>query len=545
MIDLVFCRTLNSQSAVSITMANYASLLRDRNIAVSMTLINKKCSFAEQLMQMKGGNTLLCKINSDDYDRFFPVLRELQQQKKWKHVILCGPFAALNHETIIPKEPWVDGIILGYGEQAVIDQCSCLEQNEELNPHFDGVWRTANSEIVVNYPKTQFPLSELPVPARDIDADAPCTIANLEFSRGCNNRCCYCHMRAYNDLFGIKRTKKTVSQVMEDIKTLYALGKRYFVFNDSVFWNGFEDTDDVNMLCDLIVQSGMKIYFMVYLSLYRFPDEKLLRKMYDAGLIRVFVGVENPNAKVLHAIKEQEYPVAMFEKIKTQMDAMHISYHIGYMVFYPFSDMNQVCESVEYLHRIKKMHRVGILLERIRLIPGTPICQFMDHEHFDAQAIDKAYQYMIEDPLCEKLQTQLLHAFSTVLQDSYVQIELLCCNLDLLVSIVSHEYGNVDLIKEAMDHHRALIDAYNQLIYGFIRSAINCVKLGNDVGLTENFVKQYTDIGKELTRSWQRLYRCIGILPDSHTKDVFPFWPEWMKNEGEKWNELYQSTCCL
>ena len=373
MTHIVFCQTLNSQSAASVTMANYAALLRECGVAVHMTLLDKKRPFRGQFAQLADGKTLLCKINSDDFRLFFPELQAMKESGRWEHIILCGPFAALHYEKIMSRERWVDGIILGYGEQAVIDQCLRLERGEAIDPSIEGAWRLPQGGHAVNMPVSTFPLTDLPVPARDIEAADADTIGNLEFSRGCDNRCCYCHMRAYHDLFGVKRTKKTVDQVMADIERLYALGKRYLIFNDSVFWNGKADTAEVSELCDRIIASGMKIYFMVYLSLYRFPDEELLEKMYAAGLIRVFVGVENPNAMVLQKIKEQDYPVELFEKCRRVMERMHISYHIGYIVFYPFSDMEQARESIEYLHRIGKMHRVGILLERIRLIPNTPI----------------------------------------------------------------------------------------------------------------------------------------------------------------------------
>ena len=85
-------------------------------------------------------------------------------------------------------------------------------------------------------------LKELPCPSRDVDETQRENIANLEFSRGCENRCRYCHLRVYYEQYGLKRECKTVEQVMEEIQKLYAMGKRYCVFNDSVFWNDERDT---------------------------------------------------------------------------------------------------------------------------------------------------------------------------------------------------------------------------------------------------------------------------------------------------------------
>lgn len=545
MIHFIFCRTLNSQSAASVTMANYAALLRERHLSVRMTLIDKKKSFREQLEKLESGKYLLCKINADDYQMFFSELRKMKANGRWTKIILCGPFAALHYGKIMEQELWADGIILGYGEQAVIDQFLHLDRNGTIDTKVSGVWRLPNGCYAVNMPVASFPMKNLPLPARDIEAIDSCAIGNLEFSRGCDNRCYYCHMRAYNELFGISRTKKTVDQVMADLMHLYKMGKRYFIFNDSVFWNGSDDTEDVQEICKRIVASGMKLYFMVYLSLYRFPDEDLLRIMYNAGLIRIFVGVENQSANVLHKIKETEYPVRLFEKYRLVMEQMHISYHIGFIVFYPFSNVEQVRESIDYLHSIGKMHRVGILLERIRLIPGTPICRYLDKDKFNDSEIDTAYHYLIQDPLCEKLQTQLLDFFSNKLQDSYVQMELLCCNLNILESIMAHECGNISPIEEQVKTHRQLIEEYGNLIYTFIQKAIDDIQAGKNFQFDNGFVKKYAATGKALTKSWAVLQDALVRYTDTDARDVFPFWQEWMEKNGEKWDYLCTAACSL
>lgn len=151
-----------------------------------------------------------------------------------------------------------------------------------------GIWRTDRGGFVRRDIDRWFPLKELPCPERDIERTQKEKIANLEFSRGCENMCRYCHMRAYHEQYGLKRECKTVDQVMEDMENLYALGKRYFVFNNSVFWNDEADTSRLLEWCRRIETSGMKIFFHDLFISVSFSTYVIDRKAKSSGVDSYF-----------------------------------------------------------------------------------------------------------------------------------------------------------------------------------------------------------------------------------------------------------------
>lgn len=118
MFKFIFYRTLNSQSAVSVTVANLCGLLRSRGYDATMTLLEKKDSdIVSKICENKERYPILIyKVNSMDQEKTFPVLSELAKKKMFSKIYLIGPFASLNGERIMKLYHWVDGVILGTGE---------------------------------------------------------------------------------------------------------------------------------------------------------------------------------------------------------------------------------------------------------------------------------------------------------------------------------------------------------------------------------------------------------------------------------------------
>lgn len=525
MFKFIFYRTLNSQSATSLTVANLCSLLRSRGYDAVMTLLKKNDSNIASIISEDRDKypILIYKVNSMDQEKTFPVLSELAKEKVFAKIYLIGPFACLNGERIMKMCNWVDGIILGTGEYAVLElaremkESSCFERDIFVE---GGIWRTNSGNFVRREISRRLSLKELPCPARDIEKLQKEKIANLEFSRGCENLCRYCHLRAYYEQYGLKRECKTVDQVMEDLENLYAMGKRYFIFNDSVFWNNDGDTFRLLEWCQHMKASGMKIYFMIYLSLYHFPPMSLIERLKEVGLIRVFIGVESFDQRTIQTIKNSNYPSFMLKAIREKLRNLYISCHIGYIVFFPFSTLLQVEQSIEYLNSLGKMFRVGIILERLRLIPHTPMEQYMERSE---NVLDGAYAYKIDDEMAEKLQIQWTNIFEVQLNASYIKMELLCTAGDLAMSILMQDQEMVpEEVQLDYNHHKSNIETYNQRIYQFIKKSIEQVRNGQEILLTEQFERDYYDSMESLQASWQQLYRKMSEYTELELERMIP-----------------------
>ena len=528
MFKFIFCRTLHSQSAASVTTGNLCALLRAQGHTVEMNLIDiddADC-YAKIISHADEHRVLLYKVNSMDYAALIPLLEKAYQNKVFSRIFVCGPFATLNAERMMDYAPFIDGIILGYGEYTIRELANSLTRN--ANYEWDlgisgGVWRDYRSrQIVHNQVEKTIPLRELPLPARDIEMADRHAIANLDFSRGCENRCMYCHMRALLEKCQQKRERKSVDQVFEDIKYLYSLNKRYLIFNDSVFWNGEEDTPYIADLCNRIIESKMQVYLMIYLSMYHFPDDDLLKLMYRAGLIRIFIGIESNSKEVLAKIKDSEYPIERFPEIRERLNGMHISYHIGYLVFYPFSNMAQVTSSISYLNSIQKLYRVGIVLEKMRLIPFTPMSGYTD-SMAESFGLDRAYDYTFRDPVVEELYEKLHETFEQKLHATYIHMELLCCGMDLACSIFYHKRKQAfPELEKSIRKHRANSTKYNNAVYKYIQKVITNITEGKKSNIFSEFQEHYYECWHDLEVSWTGFMENMRDVADIELGNLIP-----------------------
>ena len=148
MFKFIFYRTLNSQSAVSVTVANLCGLLKSRGYDAAMALLEKKDpDIASKICENRERHPILIyKVNSMDYEKTFPVLSRLAKEKAFARIYLNGPFASLNGERIMMQYPWVDGVILGTGEYTILELAKIWEKAEDFEGDIfaeGGIWRTA------------------------------------------------------------------------------------------------------------------------------------------------------------------------------------------------------------------------------------------------------------------------------------------------------------------------------------------------------------------------------------------------------------------
>lgn len=118
-------------------------------------------------------------------------------------------------------------------------------------------------------------------------------IANLEFSSGCLYKCDFCHI----PLLAKKYHSKSIEQLINEIKYLITnLGKKYFVFNDSIFWRGNIDNQRILDFCEAVKKNNLRFYFMIYLTIEPKIPENILNSLREIGLIRIFFGIESISA---------------------------------------------------------------------------------------------------------------------------------------------------------------------------------------------------------------------------------------------------------
>jgi anaerobic magnesium-protoporphyrin IX monomethyl ester cyclase len=224
-------------------------------------------------------------------------------------VVAGGPHASAYPQAVM-SDPRFDYAVLGEGEVTFGKLVAAIRGGGALQG-IDGLVYRSNGSLEVS-PRQQYveDLDALPYPAWDLipirkyknftrmSNTGRGDFMALFTSRACPFRCLYCH-----NLFGKKFRQRSPENVFEEIRRLHDDYRiREFEVIDDIFNC---DMDRAKRICDLIIQSGMKIRLT-------FPngirgdhmDEELIRKLRQAGTIFMAFAVESASPRLQRLLKK-------------------------------------------------------------------------------------------------------------------------------------------------------------------------------------------------------------------------------------------------
>ncbi|MBI3305390.1 radical SAM protein [Candidatus Parcubacteria bacterium] len=150
-------------------------------------------------------------------------------------------------------------------------------------------------------------LDAMPMPAYDLlpmeryrysFSDLPQPFSIMLTSRGCPYHCTFCLKVMSKDKFIWRSTKS----VIDEIQYLQQnFGVRSVYFQD---WEFVINKPRVHELCDALIREGIKVRWGCNVRANDFFFKDLIKKMADAGCVRVNIGFESGSQKVLNSIKK-------------------------------------------------------------------------------------------------------------------------------------------------------------------------------------------------------------------------------------------------
>ncbi|MBU90762.1 hypothetical protein CMO94_04420 [Candidatus Woesearchaeota archaeon] len=207
-----------------------------------------------------------------------------------------GSYTSVAFSKIL-EDTKADYAVYGEGEQSFLD----LANKMALKDIKGLIWRN-NGEITKNppYPMREN-LDELPYPKYEIfelDKMLEKRIPIVS-SRGCPGRCTFCSIQL---VFGRPFRTRSPENVVGEIKKWHKKGYDTFEFSDDNFTH---DMQRAEKICDLIIESGMKLKLIFGNGLRADRvNERLLRKLKQAGTIFIAYGLETSDPKSLELIKK-------------------------------------------------------------------------------------------------------------------------------------------------------------------------------------------------------------------------------------------------
>ena len=216
-------------------------------------------------------------------------------------VVMGGYHPTFNFIETLEDEN-VDIVIRGEGEYIMLNLVQALENQSSLHDVKGIVFKDKNSKEIVVNPEAPLiqDLDELPFPAlnllpmkkyRLLDMDTHMT--TMITTRGCPMQCSFCSSAA---MHGKKIRERSVENIVDEIeylKTNYDIDT--IAFMDDTFTL---KKRKVMAICDEILKRNIEIMWGCT-SRVDTLDEKLLKKMKEAGCITIFIGVESADQQQL------------------------------------------------------------------------------------------------------------------------------------------------------------------------------------------------------------------------------------------------------
>jgi len=218
--------------------------------------------------------------------------------------------SALPADTL--KNSCIDFVVTGEGEDSFVKLVDALKEEGDFRS-ISGVSYKKNGKILVNkklnYKKN---IDKLPFPARHLfpmkeyfryGKDHAFYSKNhpsitLITSRGCPNRCVYCSIHSVFGHAWQARSPKNVEKELEHLVRVYNTKEVHFEDDNLTL-----DKSRMMLICDKMIRNNLNLSWTTPNGvLVNHLDEKIIKKMKEAGCYKIFLGIESGSQHVLDRI---------------------------------------------------------------------------------------------------------------------------------------------------------------------------------------------------------------------------------------------------
>ena len=285
----------------------------------------------------------------------FKITKELKKILPNKRIILGGPEVSYNPEEILEKNLEIDGILIGEGENVLLNFLTKDIKNVK------GVYYREDNKIKFNgFEPLIENLDIIPFPYDDEELEDVHKIVYYESSRGCPFNCSYCMSSIDKSVryFSLERTKK-------DLKKFIDIGTRLVKFVDRTF--NLNKDRYMEIWKFLLENYRENITFHFEINANIFDDEVLeFLKKVPRKLFQFEIGVQTTNPSTMKAINRNNSLDRLFHNVTCINKNIHL--HLDLIAGLPFEDYETFGKSFDYVYKTKcEMIQLGFL----KMLKGT------------------------------------------------------------------------------------------------------------------------------------------------------------------------------
>ncbi len=289
--------------------------------------------------------------------------------------LIGGPHASFVAADLIEKASWIDVVVMGEGDQTVVELVKSLEDGSDL-AEVAGIAFRRNGRAVVNAPRPLIKdLDNLPLPARDLLPVSRYRALRVPFtvitSRGCPFGCIFC---SAPKMFGRGVRYRNPKLVVDEIEMIH----RELGFNEI---NIVDDTftvkePHVQAICQGMRDRNLKITWSVY-SRVDTINPRMLNTMREAGCNWVCFGLESGSQKILDTIKKRITTDKSREGIKMAIDS-GLNVLASFILGLPGEDPETAGQTVSLAKELFDTYKVSYGFHLLAPMPGTEVRERAD-----------------------------------------------------------------------------------------------------------------------------------------------------------------------
>jgi len=235
------------------------------------------------------------------FDTAMAVVRDTKAIDPSVKTIMGGPHVTFRAEATLTENPELDAIILGEGEETIVELVQAIEQGADWHPIKGLAFRDGLHIVHTGHKPPGLDVDRLPLPARHLLPLGRYRALNLSISmttsRGCPFKCIFCVGRK---MVGAKVRYRDPVKVVDELELLTTYGFSQINLADDLFT---ANTGHCRAVCAEIVNRGLKLKWTSFARVDT-VSLALLEKMKAAGCTAVSFGIESGSPQILKTVRK-------------------------------------------------------------------------------------------------------------------------------------------------------------------------------------------------------------------------------------------------
>ncbi|HAZ10718.1 MAG TPA: hypothetical protein DCY56_06400 [Candidatus Omnitrophica bacterium] len=332
-------------------------------------------------------------------------------------LVAGGYLPTMRYAEFLQDFPNIDFAIRGEGEIAIVELIEAIKDKRSIEDVHNLIYRNADGVVMVN-PHLLL-TSELLEREPFIDyslletssANVFIKKAMIDTAHGCPGNCKFCGIHAFfeertagnldskRQLIWRPRSAKRVVDEMEFLHYWYGI-EGFDIVDDDFIGLSPERAEEI---ADEIMRRGLKIKFW-FLTRAKaiIGNEKVFRKLKEAGLTQVYLGIESADSEQLRyyakGITAEENSKAI-----SIIQELGIDLRIGLINFYEFTTFEQLERNTAFIERHNLQTAVPGMMIKLLVYKKTRLYDELLKRHVPLTKItDSIWDYPFRDPDIEK-----------------------------------------------------------------------------------------------------------------------------------------------